>query len=206
MENKIESFFRWKTNPNEISVEKKYENHKIIGQWGKTDVLYSFIGIYKVGIYAFYPDKCIKTDYTIKRKNQKFFSTNYLSTEFKKYKNLNRAIIDSEFIKYIDSEGNIIPIWPGGNVDRGGRYAYYFDIPDIYFKKYEKWFLAMKQLYPNSCLDGIIDSEFSTSDTKEFLNKMNEDRYIEFLKHIVKVITERKKYLDGLINSDLSGS
>ena len=65
------------------------------------------------------------------------------------------------------------------------------------FKKYEKWFSAMRQLYPHSCLDGIIDNEFSTDNTKIFLDNMNEDTYPKFLKHVVEVITKRKKYLDG---------
>lgn len=64
-------------------------------------------------------------------------------------------------------------------------------------KKYEKWFSAMRQLYPHSCLDGIIDNEFSTDNTKIFLDNMNEDTYPKFLKHVVEVITKRKKYLDG---------
>ena len=56
MENTIESYFQWKTNSKEPSIEKKYEKHKIISQWkktGRTDVLYSFIGIYQIGIYVF---------------------------------------------------------------------------------------------------------------------------------------------------------
>ena len=64
-------------------------------------------------------------------------------------------------------------------------------------KKYEKWFLAMRQLYHHACLDGIIDNEFSTDNTKIFLDNMNEDTYPKFLKHVVEVITKRKKYLDG---------
>lgn len=168
----------------------------IISQWKKTDVLYSFIGIYQIGIYVFYPDKCKRTNYTIKNEAGEYFSLEYLTAEFKKYEKLNKTIIDSNFIQYIDSFGNVIPIWPGGNTDKGKR-SYCFDIPDIYFKKYEKWFSAMRQLYPHSCLDGIIDNEFSTDNTKIFLDNMNEDTYPKFLKHVVEVITKRKKYLDG---------
>ena len=196
MVNTIENYFQWKTNPKEPSIEIKYENHMIISQWKKTDVLYSFIGIYQIGIYVFYPDKCKRTNYTIKNEAGEYFSLEYLTAEFKKYEKLNKTNIDSNFIQYIDSFGNVIPIWPGGNTDKGKR-SYCFDIPDIYFKKYEKWFSAMRQLYPHSCLDGIIDNEFSTDNTKIFLDNMNEDTYPKFLKHVVEVITKRKKYLDG---------
>ena len=194
MVNTIESYFQWKTNSKEPAIEKKYEKHKIISQWERTDVLYSFIGIYQIGIYVFYPDKCKRTDYTIEKDVGEYFSLDYLKEEFKKYEKLNKTIIDSKFIQYIDSLGNVTPIWPGGNTDKGKR-SYCFDIPDIYFKRYEKWFLAMKQLYPNSCLDGIIDNEFSTDNTKIFLDNMNQDTYPKFLKHVVEVITKREKYL-----------
>lgn len=56
----------------------------------------------------------------------------------------------------------------------------------------------MKQLYPHSCLDGMIDNEFSTDNTKIFLDNMDEDTYPKFLKHVVEVITKCEKYLDGL--------
>ena len=195
MKKSIENFFDWKTGKGN-SVEKQHQYHKIVSQWERTDVLYSFIGIYQIGLFVFYPDKCKRTKYTIKDKTNQFLSTDYLKERFAQFKKLNEVIIDSQFIQHIDSVGNVIPIWPGGNVDRGAR-AYCFDIPDIYFKKYEKWFSAMRQLYPHSCLDGIIDNEFSTDNTKIFLDNMNEDTYPKFLKHVVEVITKRKKYLDG---------
>ncbi|MCI8606813.1 MAG: hypothetical protein HFG72_08360 [Hungatella sp.] len=56
IENKVESFFQWKTNPKEKNIEEKYEKHKIIAQWEKKDVLYSFIGIYEIGICVFRPN------------------------------------------------------------------------------------------------------------------------------------------------------
>ena len=197
MENKIGSYFQWKTDPKKMSIEEKYRDHKIINQWEKTDVLYSLIGIYQIGIYVFYPDKCVKKDYTIKNEIGEFFGLDYLAKEFIKYEKLNKEIIDSKFIQYIDSVGNIIPIWPGGNIDKGTR-SYCFDIPEIYFKKNEKWFLKLKELYPNSCLSGIIDSEFSKNDAKDFLNNMNESTYPKFLNHVVEIITKREKYLNSL--------
>lgn len=136
------SFFKWKTNPKERPTEEKYEQHKIIAQWEKTDVLYSFIGIYQIGIYVFHPNKCRRTDYTIKNENGKYFKTQYLKDKFKRYEELNKTIEESRFIQYIDSIGNVIPIWPGGNIDKGRSYC--FDIPDIYFKKYENWFSALR--------------------------------------------------------------
>lgn len=200
MENSVETFFKWKFDSSKKSVEDMYNmNNKIISQWEKTDVLYSFIGIYQIGLYTFYPDEYIRTDYTIKTKENNYFGLKYLiekenSVErFKKYEELNKVIENSQFIQYIDSPGNVIPIWPGGNIDKG-KNSYCFDIPDIYFKKYEKWFLALKHIYPNSCLNGIINNEFSI-DTKIFLNNMNKEYYHRFLIHIVDIIKTRNNYL-----------
>ncbi len=196
MKKSIENFFDWKTGKGN-SVEKQHQYHKIVSQWERTDVLYSFIGIYQIGLFVFYPDKCKRTKYTIKDKTNQFLSTDYLKERFAQFKKLNEVIIDSQFIQHIDSVGNVIPIWPGGNVDRGAR-AYCFDIPDIYFKRHEKWFLALQQLYPNSYLNGIIDSEFATDDTSIFLDSMNERRYLQFLEHIVAVIVNRTECLNNI--------
>lgn len=186
-------------DPKGQSIEEKHEEQIKKLQWSRSDVLYSFLGIYQIGIYVYYPKKCNRTPYTIKRKEGKFFDLEYLTTDerYEEYEELNKAIIESKFITHIDCLGNIIPIWPGGNTDKG-KMSYCFDIPDIYFKKNEKWFLLMKQLYPNACLDGIADREFSTDDGKQFLDKMNRETYPRFLKHITGVIQTREEYLNGI--------
>lgn len=117
MENSIETFFKWKKDSSGISVEDMCnKDNKIISQWERKDVLYSFIGIYQIGLFVFYPDEYIKTDYTIKTRTGDFFGLEYLIMEekeverFKKYEELNKMIEDSEFIQYIDTPGNVIPI------------------------------------------------------------------------------------------------
>ena len=96
-------------------------------------MLYSFIGIYQIGLFVFYPDKCKRTKYTIKDKTNQFLSTDYLKERFAQFKKLNEVIIDSQFIQHIDSVGNVIPIWPGGNIDRGAR-AYCLIFPIFILK------------------------------------------------------------------------
>jgi hypothetical protein len=202
MNNKVESFFTWKCKPDE-SIEDKNKSNKIISKWEKTDVLYSFVGIYQIGIYVYNPDLCRRTNCVIKSKDSKsgYFDVKYLTEivdgkpRYQKFEELNKKIEESRFIEVIDSPGNIIPIWPGGNVDRGTK-AYCFDIPDIYFHNCQRWFLALQLIYPNAYLTGIINNEFS-KDTKSFLDEMceNKDKYERFLKHIVDIIENRNKYL-----------
>lgn len=188
-------------NPHEKSIEEKNKENKIISQWEHTDVLYSFIGIYQIGLLVFYSDEFRSTGYTIKAKTGEYASLKHLTAKendqerFKNYKDLNMVIKEAEFIQYIDSPGNVIPMWPGGNMNRGIS-AYCFDIPDIYFKRYERWFSALIREYPNSCLDGIIDNnEFSTAETRDFLNMMNKASYRRFLDHVVKIIKVRNECL-----------
>ncbi len=157
MENSVAAFFEWKMNPREKSIEDMNKDHEIISQWERKDVLYSFIGIYQIGLHVFYPKKFRCIGYTIKAETGNYVSLEYLTAKennaerFKKYGELNTEIEESGFIQYMTAPGNVIPMWPGGNIDRG-RYAYCFDIPDIYFKRYELWFSAIILDYPNSCL------------------------------------------------------
>ena len=70
--------------------------------------------------------------------------------------------------------------------------------PIFILKGMKNGFLALQQLYPNSYLNGIIDSEFATDDTSIFLDSMNERRYLQFLEHIVAVIVNRTERLNNI--------
>lgn len=203
MNNSVEDFFK----SNQKNIENMFSENTEIMKWKNRDVLYSFIGIYQIGIYAFYPSECKKTDYTIRIKDcseYKYFSTHYLTRmvmekkQFEVYEELNTVIEESRFIEVINSVGNVMPIWPGGNVDKGTK-SYCFDIPDIYFYKYPEWFKALTTIYPNAYLDDVIKSEFSI-DTVAFLNRMNRTKFKEFLKHIVKIINTRTEILSKVIS------
>ncbi|SFU84344.1 hypothetical protein [Butyrivibrio sp. M55] len=114
MENSVKVFFDWKSNKKRKSVEEKNIDNKIVAKWDKLDVLYSFIGVYTIGIYVFYKQLCKRTAYQIKRLDNEFFSIDYLSNNYMSFPDLNEVIVKSEFISEYDSVGNVIPIWPGG--------------------------------------------------------------------------------------------
>ncbi len=201
MENKVSAFFKWKKS-GKVSIEDLNEDNKYVSKWEKRDVLYSVIGIYQIGIFVFHPELCKKTDCTIKSPNGKaFMGLKYLTenvngkARFEQYGTLNEVFENSKILKIIDSVGNVIPIWPGGNVDRGTR-AGCFDIPDIYFhKKYNDWFEMLSKKYPEAHLE-CLGSEYSYG-TKEFLKMMNRDTYVAFLKHARDIIDQRKKLLEN---------
>lgn len=200
MNNKVNTFFEWKRDK-KSSVEKKYREDTTVKTWQRIDVLYSFIGIYQIGIYVIYPESCRRTNYNIYPKfGGKYYDFAYLTEKisgtprYMKYAELNKIIEDSGLIEVIDSIGNVIPIWPGGNIDKGAR-NYCFDIPDIYFGYlYPEWFDVLCQMYPNAFLNSICMEKYSV-DTKSFLDGMTKNNYIEFLNHAVKVITGRSNLL-----------
>jgi hypothetical protein len=51
---------------------------------------------------------------------------------YEQFAKLNKILEEKGFVEAIVQPGNIIPIWPGGNTDRGQR-GHCFDIPDLYF-------------------------------------------------------------------------
>ncbi len=56
-------------------------------------------------------------------------------------KALNSYMEISILPKYFDV-GNVIPIWPGGNENKGKTKGC-FDIQELYFAKYYDWFKAL---------------------------------------------------------------
>lgn len=189
MKNSIETFFKWKMTGKQ-SVEEKNKENLHVKKWGKVDVLYSFIGIYTIGIYVFYKNECKRTNYKIKTLDNTFFSTDYLANHYSKYPKLNKIIEDVGYIEVYDAVGNIIPVWPGANVDRG-IYAHCFDIPEIYFGNMNyKWFEILCDMYPDASLKMVLNKDFVYG-TKTFLDGMNEEKYVAYLEHVVDVISKR---------------
>ena len=196
MENSIDKVLN-----NTKDIEKKYQD---IVKWDRMYILYSFIGIYQIGLHIYYPEEYIRTGYTIKHKcsttKSVFFGKDHLNEiinkekRYKSFKELNSIIINSDYLKVYDSIGNVIPIWPGGNVDKG-KYSYCFDIPDIYFSKYPKWVNALKMIYNDVYVDDIVNNNKFYVNTIKFLEMMNRTNYKEFLNHVVSVIMNREKIL-----------
>lgn len=78
MENSVPVFFEWKTKKGKSVEDTCKDSYSFVAKWDRRDVLYSFIGIYQIGIYSFYPEECHRTDYKIMRKDGKYFDLKYL--------------------------------------------------------------------------------------------------------------------------------
>ena len=135
----IDELFRWrlsanecqalKVNPiSELSVEKK--NKKATDKLGwnvETDVLYSFLLTYKLGLEIINETRVaeIKKDILrekgIPRLNNNSPMFLYRCSKDPAFTKLNESDEYKEFISLYFSLGNVIPIWPGGNEARGKK-------------------------------------------------------------------------------------
>lgn len=193
----VDEWFLWrKQTSKKKSVEKKYESEAMELGWDYTDVLYSFLGIYAIGVWVFYSDKFIRKKYMIsdKQQNRNIYSFKYLDEHHSEYEDVNELPELKKFIDNYFSIGNVIPIWPGGNSHRGQSHC--FDIPEIYFNKNKSFAGFLMDKYKNAALSDIINNNMQ-SETPAFLDKINKDNYIELLTNIVAVIRKREKALDN---------
>lgn len=186
-----------------FSLEKYHKKNTDKLKWGYTDVLYSFRGVYIIGVNVFHKDKVECCGLQIKPKTrtnnrQLAYSKEFITNHYCDFDKLNELTELSEFIKVYSKLGNIIPIWPGGNEHRGKSQCY--DIPDVYFNKdgingYSDNFINTFLKYENVYLNKVINGKYSNVKIEEFL-KFKELEYTDFLKHIVKVINERSALIE----------
>lgn len=193
-------------------LEKTNRSKTEVLGWGKyTDVLYSFLGIFALGIYIFEKDKSgkylIGKDYIIRIVGTRkwLYSRKYIQEHFSEFSELANAKEINDFAKVYDSIENIVPIWPGGNEFKGKLFCY--DISDIFFYNH----IEMEKLYIKHFLNKELkDVALTRFDTKSapyvskietVLNYSTQD-YLKFVQHIVNEIEQRTKEINGLINAN----
>lgn len=190
-----------------LSLEQYHKTCTDYLEWRYTDVLYSFLGVYVLGVNVFYKDKVECRGKQIKplhnkegtNKRQLAYSINFIKKSYYEYEKLNELPKLKEFINVYFEIGNVIPIWPGGNEHRGKSQCY--DIPDVYFnkdeiKEYSNNFFNTFLKNKNFFLDEVLNGKYSNIKVEEYLG-FDESKYKEFLGHIVDVINTRSKLIEG---------
>lgn len=203
----VKQMLDWKKSTSFKSIESK---HKVITdylEWTHTDVLYSFLGIYALGVYAYNDKKLFKvTKYLIKdiKTDVNIYNLKYLSKiqsdKLYKLTELNQVI--KPFIERYSKLGNVSPMWPGGNTARGNGSNGCFDIPELYFAIEYEWFLALRRIYKDTiCFDGYINR--GTPKLKKYSNLEcflktidTPEKYEAFLERICKTIDKRTEDLE----------
>lgn len=194
----VEEFFQKREN-----VEKYNEDKINKLKWECPDVLFSFKGIYAIGVFIYYRQLFgdnVKTDIMVKDetgvKRQRLYSDKFLSENYPKFSDINNLPEIQEFLEHYYDIGNIIPTWPGANVNRGMAHCY--DIPNIYYKRHAKFTkLIYDKIYNNVFIEEIIEND--KYDTVEKLLKLQKNQYAEFLKYIVNIIKNRNRRLQNIL-------
>ena len=193
----VEDFFNWRKSE-KTSLEQMHKKKTTILSWDETDTLYSFLGIYTIGLKALHSDEFWSTKYQIRTeidgKSVNAYSYKFLKKNYKRYYDLNDLSELKAFLNCYLSIGNLIPIWPGGNVHRGAV-ANCFDLPDIYFHKYSKMAKALTSVYENAFMEDILNSKHNDL---SYYFSMDIDEYKTFLKRIVEVINKRTEQINKI--------
>lgn len=187
------------------SIEKSYKNEIETLGWGEyTDVLYSFLGVFTLGIYIFEKDKSkysIGEDNIIRIKGTKQWlgSRNYVKKFYPDFMKISSEL--QGFANVYTSIGNVVPIWPGGNEFKGKDRCY--DIPDIFFYKYSQ----MEEMYVRHILNKeltdvaltrlVTDSPYI--DCIEKVLNYTEKDYRHFVQHIVDEINKRNEEIKEIL-------
>ncbi len=100
-------------------IRRKFFNEKKELEWDETDTLYSFLGIYVIGLKACYPNKFIRTNFQIRTVKGSNEYSKKVITNYKEFVDLNGLEELKNFIKNYLTIGNLISIWPGGNIHKG---------------------------------------------------------------------------------------
>lgn len=208
----------WKDKSYKIKEPKSVEekNIKYMNKCGAaSDVLYSFLGIYAIGVWVYNKEKLKEELFTVDAnrirtindddKNQYLWSIKFLLVLQEREINgikveaLNIFLNKEDgFASHYFDVGNVIPIWPGGNTQKGNQNLGNMDIPEIYFHKYLSWFDILSSLsfsYLNCMSKKVKEERFGS--LKKFLDSVDTiESYNEYIDYIVSIIKARTKLIE----------
>ena len=222
--NDIKELFAWKNDKKRFpeSVEK-YEDNLCYTQLIKNceiDTLYSFLSIYALGVWAYNKDSFelksnkIYLKQEIKKKckpnvkSQQLWSKNFL-TEIHTENNVYGITVDElnvemkNFVAVYFKKGNCVPLWSGGNCDKGSYRRPYMDIPELYFKKNEFWYTVLNS-FEFSMLQEFISriKEQRFNNLATFLDWLNPTTFKEYLRDCIKIIINRTSEIEQYIEKN----
>ena len=218
----VNDFFNWKLKKSESSssVEQINRNTTNLLKWGRdTDVLYSFLLTYKLGLEVTNSKKFIElkkiymNENKLKRLNTMSPNFLYFCSKDSAFESLNNNDYMLEFLDLYFSIGNVIPIWPGGNKARGMKGIY--DIPEIFFNMYPLWRDELIRQYDNTIfLDDVVKESRYENTLKDYpglfmsINRLkkaiseNNQIYNDYLCHRNSVIRSREQKITEYIKSN----
>ena len=89
---------------------------------------------------------------------QRLYSDKFLSENYPQFSDVNDLPEIKGFLEHYYDIGNIIPTWPGANVNRGMAHCY--DIPNVYYKRHAKFTkLVYGSIYRNVFIEKILEND-----------------------------------------------
>lgn len=179
-----------------------------------TDVLFSFLGIYSIGVWIYNKDKLdvfkIESN-KIKLRVEKDKNYNQILCSKKfllqlqedkiagiEVSDLNECL--SEFARVYFSVGNLIPMWPGGNKLKGNQNKGFMDIPELFFVQYYDWYEILRKremAYLEEMAEYLNVNKSCFVSLKSFLDSVNTvEKYEKYIEHVVSVIHERTRVIN----------
>lgn len=193
------------------SVEKyNHEYTEKCGGTGMTDVLFSFLGIYAIGVWVFNKniDGLFKIEKnkikTLQEENGEYHKQILCSKIFllrlqnEKVNGINVDVLNEHLKGFVDTYfnvGNLVPMWPGGNTLKGNQNMGFLDIPELFFRKYSYWYGKLNE-HPQAWLKEMnveVDVEHTRFNSLEsFLISVNSPKkYVEYVNNAVRIIKDR---------------
>lgn len=197
-------------------VEDYYEFYtRACGGKKVTDVLFSFLGIYAVGVWVYNKGnegvfKREANKIKVSEKKNGIYSQILCSKVFllrlqeERIAGIDVSCLNEcveEFARLYFSVGNLIPIWPGGNTLKGNQNNGFMDIPELFFYRYYDWYQILEKTenaYFQEMTKYIENNQKHLESLETFLDSVDSvEKYEEYIEHIVHVIKQRaKKIMD----------
>lgn len=194
------------------SIEDYYEDYtRACGGKKRTDVLFSFLGIYAIGVWVYNKDnegvfKREANKIKVSEKKNGMYSQILCSKFFLlrlqeeriagiDVSYLNKCV--EEFASLYFSVGNLIPIWPGGNTLKGNQNNGFMDIAELFFYRYYDWYQILERTenaYLQEITKYIENNQKHLESLETFLDSIDSvEKYEKYVEHIVQVIKQRAK-------------
>lgn len=215
----VNDIVEWKNDLNRknwpASIEVyNYHYTEKCGGYDMTDVLFSFIGVYAIGVWVFNKniDGLFKIEKnkikTLKEENNKCHKQILCSKKIllrlqnervnKIYvEDLNKCLEKFAYIYF--NVGNLIPMWPGGNKLKGNQNNGFLDIPELFFRKYSYWYEKLNE-HPQAWLKEMNEQVKNPSfdSLESFLLSIDSPtKYVEYINNAVGIIEDRTKKISN---------
>jgi hypothetical protein len=213
----VNEFLQWKTNNNiaPASVEKcNSEYTELCGGEKLADVLFSFLGIYAIGVWVYNKELegIFRTDNnkiwvrtgSDNKYNQILSSANFLlMLQTEKIAGINVESLNetmNQFVKVYFKVGNVIPIWPGGNTLKGNQNMGFMDIPGLFFYQFRDWYeILLDRKKELLCFEKDVEKFFKQdrfSSLKIFLESVDTiEKYNSYIDECIKIINDRTQII-----------